>query len=134
MKETTYTLKEFNAILDANQNTGRYIERKLMKNKVARDCAIFLGALTIDFNKVAYAAVDTKEAFTKIDMCGYALLGLAKKIGFWVCIIMASIEIIKCLFQGENKDIIKIITKYILAFSTLNILPWFFDWIVGFFG
>jgi hypothetical protein len=69
----------------------------------------------------------------KIDKAGATILNLCRKIGYWACIIMAVIEIIRSLAQGDTKSIGKIIMKYSLGFGALFILPWIFDLIAEIF-
>ncbi|BDR77058.1 hypothetical protein [Clostridium tetani] len=64
---------------------------------------------------------------TKINSAGGALLSVVRSFGYWICLIMCGLEIIKSLMQGDTRSISKIIIKYILGFSALYFLPWLFD-------
>ena len=69
----------------------------------------------------------------KIDVAGIAILGICRQIGYWACIIMCCIEIIRSLMQGDTKGISKIISKYVLGFGALYLMPWIFDLIKSIF-
>lgn len=135
--EQTYSFKEFNQMLEAKSDTGAYIVKKLSANPRIKKMAIFVGAVTIDFKafgKKAFAETSTEEAFKQIDKAGFMFLSLAQKIGFWVCIVLCTIEILKCLFSGDNRDMVKIIMKYLIALFSLYALPFAFNLIVAMFS
>lgn len=135
--EQTYTFKEFNQILEARKDTGEYIAKKIMADKKVKKMATFILAATVNFkalSKTAFAEGTAEEAFSQIDKAGFLFLRLSQKIGFWICIVLCTIEIIKCLFTGDNHDIMKIVMKYVMAMLALYALPWVFNIIVGFFS
>ena len=131
--EKTYTFKEFNELLEAKKDTGEYIAKKILKDNRIKKMALFVMASTLNFNTLAYADT-TEAAFNKIDQGGMLFLRLAQKLGYWTCIVLCVIEILKCLFNGDNKDIMRIVLKYIIAMSSLYALPWIFDLIVSIFS
>ena len=98
--------------------------KELRRNaRLERMTAIVIGSLMYAEKAFALAA----PATGKIDKLGFTLLGFCRTIGYWACIIMCSIEIIKALMQGDTKGISSIISKYILGFAALYFLPWIFD-------
>lgn len=71
---------------------------------------------------------------SKIDKAGLLILGIVRRIGYWACIILALMDIVKSLMEGSTKDIWKTIAKYTVAFATLYLLPWLFDLIASIFS
>ena len=69
-----------------------------------------------------------------IDTAGIKILGICRNVGYWMCLIMASIEIIKSLMQGNTKGVSSIIVKYGLGYGSLFIMPWIFDLIKSLFS
>ena len=69
-----------------------------------------------------------------INVAGNKILGISRNIGYWACLIMATIEIIKALVQGDTKSITSIITKYSIGYAALFLLPWLFDLIRSIFS
>lgn len=70
---------------------------------------------------------------SKVDKAGIMILEIVRRVGYWACIILALMDIIKSLMEGSTKDIWKTIAKYTVAFATLYILPWLFDLIAAIF-
>lgn len=66
-------------------------------------------------------------AASNIDTLGFKMLGVLRSVGYWICICMCLVEVLKSLMQGDTKGIAKIIVKYLIGFSTLYFLPWAFD-------
>lgn len=64
---------------------------------------------------------------SKIDIAGSTILNICRNIGYWACLIMATVEIIKSLSQGDTKSVSKIIAKYLIGFGALYFLPFLFD-------
>lgn len=112
MKTKTMTLQEF---LHEDDIKNVYIKDKRIFNL----SAFVLGNLM--YAQKVCAAVE------KVDKAGFTILGIVRSFGYWICIIMCIIEIIKSLLQGDTKSVGKIIAKYIIAFSAFYFLPWLFD-------
>lgn len=70
----------------------------------------------------------------KINKGGLTILGLMQDIGYWIAIVMAAMEIIKNLMQGDTKSTGKSIIKYSLGYGSLYLLPWIFDLIKSIFS
>lgn len=89
-----------------------------LKNKELEKKIVFvLGSLLYVQSAVNASGLD------KIDVAGNTILGIARKIGYWCCILYCLVDIIKALMQGDSKSIAKIMMKYSLAFGALYIFP-----------
>jgi len=97
-------------------------------NKLKKQAVFVLGSLFY-VQDVVSAAGD----LSKIDKAGGTILQVARKIGYWVCIVGCIIDVLKALMQGDTKSIAKIMMKYALAFSSLYIFPWVLDLIKNIF-
>ncbi|APC82171.1 hypothetical protein [Clostridium botulinum] len=91
-------------------------------NKLKKQAVFVLGSLFY-----VQDVVSASGDLAKIDKAGNTILGIARKIGYWVCIIGCIIDIIRSLMQGDTKSIAKIMMKYALAFAALYIFPWMLD-------
>lgn len=74
---------------------------------------------------VVYAAVS--DPLGKINLLGLKFLGIAQVFGYWICIIMCVVDIIKALMQGDAKGAGKIFVKYLIAFIALFGVKYAFD-------
>jgi hypothetical protein len=73
--------------------------------------------------------------FDKIDVIGRTLLGGVKTLGYWVCLIMSLVEIIKIISRGGEKgEITKVLVKSTIAMIGLYGIQWYFDLIVSIFN
>lgn len=125
MKIKTMTIPEF---LEINRNKKIDIISIRTNKKLETMFAFVLGGFMYVQNVYA---VDTTS---KIDKGGLVILGVCRQIGYWACLIMCSIEIIKSLMSGDTKGITKIISKYVVGFGALYFLPWIFDLIKSIFA
>ena len=73
-------------------------------------------------------------ANTGLDAAGAKFLGLARSLGYWLCLIMCIIEILKSVINGNTRELGKIIMKYVLMFGALYLVPTIFDWIIELFA
>lgn len=105
------------------------ISFKINKNENLRKVIVFSIA-SLMYCKEVYAA----DPNGKIDKAGMVILGLCRKFGYWACIAMCALEIIKSLMSGDTKSISKIISKYAVGFGALYFLPWLFDLIASIFS
>lgn len=76
----------------------------------------------------------TPDALQKIDQAGLLILGIVRRIGYWGCIILCVMDIIKQLMEGNTKNTWKTMMKYALAFAALYLFPWILDMIKGIFA
>lgn len=83
--------------------------------------------LTIEANASTLSGLDS------IDSLGATFVNLIQQAGYWICFAKGLIDIIKELLRGGDKveGIGKILIKYVLAFSSFYLLPFFFDLIKG---
>ncbi|WP_051350722.1 hypothetical protein [Caloramator sp. ALD01] len=70
---------------------------------------------------------------SKVDKAGITILTIIRRVGYWACIILALMDIVKNLMEGDTKSIWETIAKYTVAFTTLYLLPWLFDLIAAIF-
>ncbi|NEZ47230.1 hypothetical protein FDF74_08410 [Clostridium niameyense] len=111
-----------------NSNMELVAKHIIADNKLRKQAVFVLGSLFYIQDKVS-AAGDLE----KIDRAGNTILSIARKIGYWICIVGCIIDIIKALMQGDTRSIAKIMMKYALAFTALYIFPWILDLIKGIF-
>jgi hypothetical protein len=100
-------------------------KNKILSSKRIKQLSVFVLANCF-YVQTVYAA--------NIDAAGQKVLGVCRNVGYWVCLIMATIEIIKALMQGNTKSITPIITKYAVGYGALFFLPWIFDLIKSIFS
>lgn len=115
------TLNEFLDNKRAKDNGElEYLAYKINKDRYLRGLTTFVLANVL-YIRNAYASID------KINKAGGNLLGVVRTFGYWVCLIMCVLEIIRTLMQGDTKSIGKIIVKYCIGFGSFYFLPWIFD-------
>lgn len=139
-KKITMTIPEFCKLQRGEisiQDIKMARKMELMANRIMKDdnkrrFVTFLIAcgLMIKDGLIAYAV----DPSSKIDVAGRTILGIVRRFGYWICIIMCVAEIIKSLGQGDTKGIGKIVLKYLLAFAAFYMVPWLFDLIKELFG
>jgi hypothetical protein len=118
-----------------NISNRKYIEAELFAKEVRKNkrfetmSAFVIGSLMYS-EKVLAAPSNT----VKITEAGNTILDICREIGYWACLIMCILEIIKSLLQGDTKGISKIIAKYLLGFGALYLMPWLFDLIKSIFA
>ena len=131
----TMSLNEFLEMSRANSNIKEYIANKINNNSRLKKMFTFVAGSLLYCKSIAVnAAPKATDAISKIDTAGVTMLSLVRTIGYWICIIMCVVEILRALMQGDTKSIGKIIIKYILAFAAFYFLPWLFDIIKGVFS
>ena len=108
----------------------RWIGSIKLKNKKLYRALIFLIAF---FNYSFVVFADVGDTYNKLDRVGNIMLGVLKKVGFWVCLLSCFIEILKSFLNSDVKDVWKIFFKYISVFLILYSLPYAFNLIVGVF-
>lgn len=108
---------------------------KIWYNRKLKALATFSIAQVLSCQKaLALAPSKTTQALGKVDQAGVTLLTIVRKIGYWICIIMAIVEILRCLSNGDTKEIGKIVVKYLMAFAACYLIPWLFDLIAAIFS
>lgn len=75
---------------------------------------------------------DGAEALRRADEVGSQILNIIQRVGFWVSVIGCLVEILVTVFKkgGGHKEILAIIFKWLLIFSSLYIVPALFKFVV----
>lgn len=105
------------------KNKIKYSEefaKEILKDEELTKKTVFILGNLLMLEKVVYAN-------PSIDKAGGILLGLVQNFGYWVCLIMCAVEVIRTLMQGDTKSIGKVVAKYVTGFATFYFLPWLFD-------
>lgn len=139
MREITMSIQQFNAIQRGEMtykdlkksNKLELIAGEILKNDRLKRLTIFTIA---GLNVMCKVSADTTNAVTKINSAGNTFLGIFQSIGYWLCLIGAIMEILKCVMNGSSKDVGKIILKYVLVFASIYLIPFAFDLIKEIFG
>lgn len=105
------------------------IMNTMITNKMFEKFAIVFIACTLLVCKSVSANAD----LSKVNQAGSTLLMVVRTFGYWVCLIMGIVEVIRSLLNGDTKSIAKITAKYLLGFSSFYALPWLMDIIKGIF-
>ena len=79
------------------------------------------------------SVVNAAGPMDKVNVAGSTILGIARTICYWLCLIGCVMEIMKSVMQGDTKGIAKIMMKYGLAFASLYMFPWLLDLIKSIF-
>lgn len=106
-------------------NNNYHKKDKILHSKRIKQLSLFVLANCM-YTQTVYAA--------NIDAAGQKVLDVCRNVGYWMCLIMATIEIVKSLLQGNTKSITPIITKYAVGYGALFFLPWIFDLIKSIFS
>lgn len=124
MKEITMSIPEFFQVQREELSIDELnsLDKEIICNKKLRSAITLLLALTVDF-KVANAA-NGAQAAAKL---GGTFLNMVRSFGYWICVVMCIVEIIRNLLQGDTKGIGKIIVKYLIAFASFYFVPFLFD-------
>lgn len=99
-----------------------YKEKDLIKKVLVVSLAYFF----IEQSKVFAYGPDGLNA---IDTLGNKFLSIAQQITYWICIVMAIVDVAKEVLKGSNQasGIGKVLMKYVLAFTSIYLIPWLFD-------
>jgi hypothetical protein len=115
--------------------TSEYIAKKILNDQRFKKMFAFsVGSLLYFSKTIISAAEPTVKGLDKINYAGNTLLTVARTIGYWVCLVMCIVEIIKSVANGDTKSISKIVMKYILAIGAFYMLPWLFDLVKAIFS
>lgn len=76
----------------------------------------------------------TTDALGPINEAGNMFLGIIQTVGYWLCLLMCLVEIIKALMNGQGDKCAKIAIKYLCIFAGLYCMPWAFNLIKDIFG
>lgn len=114
-----YNRKE---IRQANKYVGR-LDQRIYKMLVFTIASVGFAS-----NKV-YA--DSSKGLAGVDVAGSEILIILQRVGFWVAVIGCIVEILISVFKkgGGTKEIMAIIFKWLLIFSSFYIVPALFIFI-----
>ena len=129
-KTKTYTLGEF--LEKSRYNEVNKLEKFLLiaKNNKKLNAAIIIFTANIFYiqkqldNATVYAASDP---LAKLDTLGIRFLGIVQHFGYYICMIMCVVDIIKSLMNGDTKGAGKIFMRYLIAFMALYGVKFAFD-------
>lgn len=119
-------------------NMDKYLKNewnKAFRKKTFVAIEVFM-ITTLATCKKVLAAVDPKEidpkvveAMKKVDHGGWMIMFIFRKVAFWICLIMCFLEVLRCVTQGDMKNVLKIIVKYVLIYGVSYIMPIIFEFI-----
>ena len=89
-------------------------------------------ALTVDLS--SFTSFAAEPGLAAIDAAGQKILGLIRRVGYWIAIILCSKDVLKQCMRGHMESVGSIIAMYGLSFGVLYFLPWLFDLIKSIFG
>lgn len=117
LKEKTYSLKEFLEIERCEKRRSNFL-------------AIGLGTTMFLINHPTLAFAS--DGLEEIDKLGFMFLTIIRRVGYWLALICAITELIKCVREGGDKqDIWGVFMKYLLIYAALFLIPKAFDIITG---
>lgn len=117
-KEKVMTVEEF-----LQMEKMKEIEIYISKDKQIEKVFVFmLGSLMYCQNIMAKNA-----DLSKVNEAGGVLLNIIQTFGYWICIGLCILDLLKQLLDGKTKNTGKIISRYIIAFSAAYVIPWLFD-------
>lgn len=124
LKEKSYTIPEFLEM----QRLEKGVDRLSYKAKKQIQKAVAVGLATTTFlinhPSIAFAS----DAFDEIDKLGFIFLNIIRRFGYWLALLCAIVELLKCVREGGNKqDIWQVIMKYVVIYASLFLIPKAFD-------
>jgi hypothetical protein len=69
----------------------------------------------------------------KLDSAGNRILSIFRRIAYWVILIKAIQDIMKAAMSGDTHSLGGIITKYLLMYGALFMIPWLLRLVEGVF-
>lgn len=117
-KEKIMTFDEF-----MQKQKNKKFRVQLNDKKYLEKITVFVLANLIWCEKVFAQQVNTDP----INKAGDTLLNIAQSFGYWVFLIMCIIDILKSVTNGDTKNILNIISKYLVAFGSFYFLPYLFN-------
>ena len=129
-KVESYTVQEF-----LNREDISYLDKvidHIKRNKKKYMLLVTVIALTIDLSK--FSSFELTPGVQAIDAAGQKILGLIRRVGYWIAIILCSKDVLKHCMRGHVESIGSVIAMYGLSFGVLYFLPWLFDLIKSIFA
>ncbi|SDO88933.1 hypothetical protein [Clostridium gasigenes] len=108
------------------RQTNKYIGR--LDKRLYKMLVFTIASVGFASNKV-YA--NSEEGLRRTDVVGNEILTILQRVGFWVAVIGCIVEILISVFKkgGGTKEIMAIIFKWLLIFSSFYIVPTLFNFI-----
>ncbi|MBU3131618.1 hypothetical protein KPL40_04070 [Clostridium gasigenes] len=108
------------------RQTNKYIGR--LDKRLYKMLVFTIASVGFASNKV-YA--NSAEGLRRTDVVGNEILTILQRVGFWVAVIGCIVEILISVFKkgGGTKEIMAIIFKWLLIFSSFYIVPALFNFI-----
>lgn len=124
--KTVYDIDlSFKRLFSNNQQLSDSEASKILRNKRIRKLVIILLALIFWYlttpSSVVFAGVGGIPAL------GAKFWSYVKVFSRWACMISCGVEVAKNVNAGDTKSIFKVVTKYVVAYSVVVLLPWVFD-------
>lgn len=112
------------------RETNRFIGR--LDQRIYKMLVFTIASVGFASNK-AYANIE--EGLAKTDKAGHEVLMILQRVGFWIALTGCIVEILISVFKkgGGSKEIISIVFKWLLIFSSFYIVPILFEAIRRFF-
>lgn len=82
---------------------------------------------------IFYTSISFAGGLDKVDKAGNQILTIFRRIGFWIILIKAIQELVRCALNGASKDISGIIIKYIIIYGAFFFMPWALRLVEGIF-
>lgn len=121
-KKEVFTINEFLIYLERKELHELEEKARIINRNVAiKKTVIFTIATLMNLSTYAIASNDP---FYNI---GSKFWFYIKSFGRWACLIMCALEVIRALNNGETRNIAKVLFKYLIAYATFSVLPWFYD-------
>lgn len=128
--KTTMTFKQFKDYTESNKTLlDIRLEKKVYKHidEILKDKKI-VGLSTFVIANLLYCEKALASTdLSKIDEAGSSLLHITQTFGYWSCIILCIVEIVKGLSSKDSGSVTRSITKYVIAFGAIYFMPWLFD-------
>lgn len=129
--ENAYLRKLKNIQMKKYSDSLEFVAKRINANMKLKREFVFVAGSLLYVSNIASAA--TKDPMAKVDIAGNTILNIVRRIGYWCCIMMCIVDVIKSLLQGDTKSIAKIMMKYAFAFAALYMFPWILDLIKSIF-
>lgn len=136
--KTIMSFKQFKDYTEGNKSLlDIKIENKMHKkiDEILEDRRV-LGLATFVVANLLYCekALANDVDLSKVDAAGNSLLHIVQTFGYWSCILLCILEIVKSLASKDTGNVTRTITKYVIAFGAIYFMPWLFDIIKSLFA
>jgi hypothetical protein len=122
VKDIDLSLKK---LLGSNAQLSENEASKILRNKRIRKLVIVLLGATLWYlstpNTIIFASTGGLPAL------GAKFWAYVKIFSRWACMISCGVEVAKNVNAGDAKSVFKVVTKYIVAYAVVVLLPWVFD-------